>query len=113
MTPSENIRAPRFFNEPRASVRILNDPNVANLINGGWAPRGSTVGELIDHRDQNGLRFGPPTPSPSRADEAPGRQPYLREQNRRGCAGYGQPSNIESHREQSGLVHVNQVPAPI
>jgi hypothetical protein len=51
MTPSENIRAPRFFNEPRASLLMLNDPNVANLINGRWAPRGSTVGELIDHLD--------------------------------------------------------------
>jgi hypothetical protein len=34
---------------------------VANLINGRWAPRGGTVGELIDHMDQNGLKFGPAT----------------------------------------------------
>jgi hypothetical protein len=97
MTPSENIRTTRFADELRASVRMLNDPNVANLINGRWAPRGSTVGELIDHRDQNGLRFGPPTPSPSRADEAPGRQPYLREQNRRGSAGRSRPSGAIGH----------------
>jgi len=51
MTPSKNTRAPRFFNELRASVLMLNGPNVANLINGKWAPRGSSVGELIDHLD--------------------------------------------------------------
>jgi hypothetical protein len=61
MTPTDNIRARRFATQLRASVRMLSDPNVANLINGRWAPRGSTVGELIDHMDQNGLRFGPAT----------------------------------------------------
>jgi hypothetical protein len=40
---------------------MLRDPNVANLINGRWAPRGNTVGELLDHMDQHGLRFGPAT----------------------------------------------------
>jgi hypothetical protein len=91
------MRATRFADELRASVRILNDPNVANLINGRWAPGGSTLGDLIDHLDQIGLRFGPPTPSPPRADEAPGRQPSLREQNRRGCAGRSRPSGAIGH----------------
>ena len=63
MTPSDNIRARRFANQLRASVRMLRDPNAANLINGRWAARGNTVGELIDHMDQNGLRFGPATPA--------------------------------------------------
>jgi hypothetical protein len=63
MTPSENVRARRFANQLRESVRMLRDPNAINLINGRWAPRGNTVGELIDHMDQNGLRFGPATPA--------------------------------------------------
>jgi hypothetical protein len=63
MTTSDNIRARRFATQLRASVRMLSGPNAANLINGRLAPRGSTVGELIDHMDQNGLRFGPATPA--------------------------------------------------
>jgi hypothetical protein len=63
MTPSENIRAMRFANQLRGSVRLLRGPNAANLVNGRWAPRGRTVGELIDHMDQNGLQFGPATPA--------------------------------------------------
>jgi hypothetical protein len=59
MTTSDNIRAMRFANQLSRTVRMLRDPNVANLINGRWAPRGGTVGELIDHMDQNGLQFGP------------------------------------------------------
>jgi hypothetical protein len=59
MTPSDNIRARRFATQLNGSVRLLRDPNVASLIDGRWAPRGRTVGELIDHMDQNGLRFGP------------------------------------------------------
>jgi hypothetical protein len=61
MTPSDNIRARRFATQVRGATRMLRDPNVANLINGRWAPRGSTVGELIDHMDQHGLRVGPAT----------------------------------------------------
>jgi hypothetical protein len=61
MTPSENIRAKRFANQLSRSMRMLRDPSVANLINGRWAPRGETVGELIDHLDQHGLKFGPAT----------------------------------------------------
>jgi hypothetical protein len=61
MTPSDNIRARRFATELRGATRMLRDPNAANLINGRWAPRGSTVGELVDHMDQNGLQFGAAT----------------------------------------------------
>src|SRR5262249_28515819 len=63
MTPSDNIRARRFASQLRASVRMLSDPGAANLITGRWAPRGRTVGELIDHMDENGLQFGPATPA--------------------------------------------------
>ena len=63
MTPSDNIRARRFASQLRASVRMLSDPGAANLVTGRWAPRGSTIGELIDHMDRNGLQFGPATPA--------------------------------------------------
>src|SRR5262249_39699988 len=61
MRPSDNIRARRFANQLRASMRLLSDPNVANLVNGAWAPRGGTVGELLDNMDRNGVKFGPAT----------------------------------------------------
>ena len=44
---------------------MLNDPDAANLVNGRWAPRGSAAADLVDHLDQGGLRFGPPTPAPA------------------------------------------------
>jgi hypothetical protein len=37
---------------------------VAKTLSGGeWAPKGATVGELIDNMNRNGQKFGPAGPS--------------------------------------------------
>jgi hypothetical protein len=63
MTPTDNIRAMKYARQLASSVQMLKDPTVANQLNGKWAPRGNTVGELIDNMTRDGLRFGPATPA--------------------------------------------------
>jgi len=62
MTPSDNIRARVYTNKVSASAKLLRDPNVAKQLNGDWAPRGSTVAEVIDNMNRNGQRFAPAAP---------------------------------------------------
>jgi hypothetical protein len=59
MTPSDSIRSDRFLGELRDAVRVLEQPNAANFFNGRFAAKGNTVGELVQHLTQNGLKFAP------------------------------------------------------
>ena len=45
------------------TARMLSDPNIAKTLNGDWAPRGATVGELIANMTRNGQNFGPAGPA--------------------------------------------------
>jgi hypothetical protein len=63
MSPSDNIRAKSFANEVTRSAKLLRDPNVAKTLNGDWAPKGATVGELIENMNKTGQKFGPAGPS--------------------------------------------------
>ena len=63
MSPSDNIRAKSFANEVTRSAKLLRDPNVAKQLNGDWAAKGNTVGELIDNMNRTGQKFGPAGPA--------------------------------------------------
>jgi hypothetical protein len=63
MSPSDNIRAMSFANEVTRSAKLLRDPNIAKQLNGDWAPKGNTVGELIDNMNKTGQKFGPAGPA--------------------------------------------------
>jgi hypothetical protein len=59
LTPTEAIQGRRFLTELDGALRTLADPNVAKFFNGQWAPKGSTVGEIIDNMTRQGLTFAP------------------------------------------------------
>jgi hypothetical protein len=63
MSPSDNIRAKSFANEVTRSARLLRDPNIAKQINGDWAAKGNTVGELVENMNRTGQKFGPAGPA--------------------------------------------------
>ncbi len=63
MSPSDNIQAQRFANEVTRTARLLRDPNIAKQLNGDWAAKGNTIGELIDNMNRNGQKFGPAGPA--------------------------------------------------
>jgi hypothetical protein len=63
MSPSDNIRAKSFANEVTRTARMLRDPNIVKTLNGDWAPRGATVGELVANMTRNGQNFGPAGPA--------------------------------------------------
>jgi hypothetical protein len=62
MTPSDNVRAQSYAAQLEKTAKMLRDPGVANQLNGKWAPRGNTVGELVANMDRDGLKFGPAAP---------------------------------------------------
>jgi hypothetical protein len=59
MTPTQYIQATRFLRELRESLKVLQDPNVANYFNSKWKARGATVAELVQNMSSQGLRFAP------------------------------------------------------
>ena len=63
MTPSDNIRAMTYANQVESSAKLLSDPNIAKQLNGDWAPKGATIGELIENMNRNGQKFGPAGPA--------------------------------------------------
>jgi hypothetical protein len=63
MTPSDNIRAKTFADSVTKASKLLRDPNVAKQLNGDWAAKGNTVGELVENMNRNGQKFGPAGPA--------------------------------------------------
>jgi hypothetical protein len=61
VAPNDYMDGKKFLRELDKSYRVLNDPNVAQYF-GKWAPRGRTVGELVQHITSNGLQFAPASP---------------------------------------------------
>jgi hypothetical protein len=62
MAPSDNVRARSYVTQLEKTAKMLRDPSVTNQLNGKWAPRGNTVGELVANMDRDGLKFGPAAP---------------------------------------------------
>ncbi len=65
LTPTDYSRAKAFIREVESTVKMLQDPNVANYLNKKWAAKGNTVGEVVDNMTAQGLHFAPA----SRGDE--------------------------------------------
>jgi hypothetical protein len=59
LTPSQYIQGNRYLTEMRDSLKVLQDPNVANYFNKKWAAKGNTVNELAVNMTTQGLTFAP------------------------------------------------------
>ena len=57
MTFDQGIKASRFVNEMKGTIRTLQDPNVSRLFNGQWSAQGASVAALVDNLTQKGLFF--------------------------------------------------------
>ena len=62
LAPSQYIEAKRYLNMLREAVRALRSPAAEKFLNGTYAARGKTVGELADHMRRQGLAFAPAVP---------------------------------------------------
>jgi hypothetical protein len=59
MSPGDNVKANRYINELRESVRVLDDPNTKNYFNGNWQLKVASVGDMVEQMTRQGLRFAP------------------------------------------------------
>jgi hypothetical protein len=57
LTPMDFSRARSFVREVESTIKLLQDPNVANYVTRRWSAQGSTVGEVVDNMTAQGLRF--------------------------------------------------------
>jgi hypothetical protein len=65
MTPTQYIDAKNYLQLLGAGVRLLERPDGGNYVNGKYAAKGKTVGELA--RNMSGLQFAPASPGTERA----------------------------------------------
>jgi hypothetical protein len=65
MTPTQYIDAKNYLQLLGAGVRLLERPDGRNYINGKYAAKGKTVGELV--RNMSGLQFAPASPGTEQA----------------------------------------------
>jgi hypothetical protein len=59
LTPKEFSQGKSFVRELKGTIQALQDPNVANYITRKWAPKGNTVGEVVNEMNRQGLKFAP------------------------------------------------------
>jgi hypothetical protein len=59
MTPTQFIDAKNYVELLGAGVRLLERPDAGNYLNGRYAAKGKTIGELV--RNLSGLQFAPAT----------------------------------------------------
>jgi hypothetical protein len=59
LTPDEYIRAMRHANQIRDGIRMFDNPNAANFVNGKWEVNADDVGTMVDQMTNQGLRFAP------------------------------------------------------
>lgn len=57
-TPGQWCKANGFLRDCDNAIRAMQDYNIRYLV-GTYAAKGNTVGELVTHMTENGLRFGP------------------------------------------------------
>jgi hypothetical protein len=65
MTPTQYIDAKNYLQLLADGVRLLERPDSGNYINGKYAAKGKTVGDLV--RNMTGLQFAPATPGTEQA----------------------------------------------
>ena len=58
-TPTMYIDARSFLRQLDEAVRALELPGAGKYLGGNYAPRGQTVGELVEYMKANGLQFAP------------------------------------------------------
>jgi hypothetical protein len=63
MEPNDYIAAKRYVSELNSTLTALQNPDVANYVNGSWQPKGQTVGQLVQYMTSQGLRFAPALPA--------------------------------------------------
>jgi hypothetical protein len=61
LTPSEVMGAKRFLGQLDEALVALQQPDVADHLNGKVAPRGRTVTDFLQYMSSKGLGFGPAT----------------------------------------------------
>jgi hypothetical protein len=59
VTANDYINGKRYLNELANTVKVLQDPSVANYATRKWSAKGSTVAELADNMAREGLKFAP------------------------------------------------------
>jgi hypothetical protein len=59
LSPSQYVEASRYLHQVEDAVKALEDPRVANYLNGNWVARCKTVAELVQHMSDRGLVFAP------------------------------------------------------
>jgi len=59
IAPNDYITAKRFLNEIDATIRVLQDPNIANYVTRKWSAKGDSVAELVTQMTRQGLKFAP------------------------------------------------------
>ncbi len=59
---SDAIEAGSFLDQFRKSAVVLQRPGVSGYLNGAYAAKGRTVGELVRNMASKGLRFAPALP---------------------------------------------------
>ena len=62
LTPGRYGEAQSFLKQFLDAVRVLELPDAGQFINGTYAAKGQTVGDLVEHMSKQGLWFAPATP---------------------------------------------------
>jgi hypothetical protein len=58
-SPNDYIKGQRFLNEIDDTIKMLQDPNVANYVTHKWAAKGNNVAQLVQQMSGQGLKFAP------------------------------------------------------
>jgi hypothetical protein len=59
LSPAQYIESKRFLNDFNDALKVLQQPDAANYINGKYAAKGKTVPELVKYMTDQGLQFAP------------------------------------------------------
>jgi hypothetical protein len=57
ISANQYIASLRYLRQLEDSVKALQDPKVANYVNGKWQAKGNSVAELVANMSQDGLQF--------------------------------------------------------
>lgn len=61
-TPAQFIEARRCLSQLEDAIKALEEPGAINYLNGKFAAKGNSIGELVTYMRENGLQFAPATP---------------------------------------------------
>jgi hypothetical protein len=69
-TPNSYKDAKNFLSQLDDAIKVLQQVDAANYLNGKYAAKGRNVAELVHHMSENGLQFAPCTPGSENAYRA-------------------------------------------